>query len=151
MHIIASLYFLFLSFAGTFMTRRKKGAQPAANQAAASSDNETDDDEEEEVANIFGCSKEEKENEIAIENNKLKEQIALLEKHMEILTYRRGSSSNSSGLAKQIVEHLTTVQKERFTGWITVNNYIWRTNKVALPEYSSWQHLEYKWSVRLRR
>jgi hypothetical protein len=125
----------------TIVTRNKSG-QPAAKQAEESSNKETDNVEEEDVMEIIGRSMEERENEIAVQNNKLKAQIKLLEQHVCILSTRSGISSNSSGQNKQIVEQLTDAQKKNLTKW--VNSYVWRTNKLALSEHGAWQQPEFE-------
>jgi hypothetical protein len=124
----------------TIMTRNKSG-QPAAKQVEESSNKETDNVEEEDVMEIIGRSTEEQENEIAVQNNMLKAQIKLLEQNECILSTRSRISSNSSGQNKQIVEQLTDAQKENLTKWI--NNYVWRTNKLALSEHGAWQQPEF--------
>jgi hypothetical protein len=76
-----------------------------------------------------------------MENNKLKERIKMLEEHVCIMSTNR-SSSNSSGPNQQIVDKLTDGQKDILTKWI--NSYVWRTNKLPLPENGTWQKPEFE-------
>jgi hypothetical protein len=80
------------------MRARNKGGQPATSKRAEDTrpNKETDHDEEEAVMEIIRRSTVEKENDIAVENNKLKERIKMLEEHVCIMSTNR-SSSNSSG------------------------------------------------------
>jgi hypothetical protein len=76
-----------------------------------------DHDEEEAVMEIIQPSIVGKETDIAVENNKLKERIKMLEEHVCIMSTNR-SSSNSSGPNQQIVDKLTDRQKDILTNWI---------------------------------
>jgi hypothetical protein len=66
------------------MRTRNKGGQPATNKQAEDNgpNKETDHEEEESVSEIIQHSTVGKENDIVVENNKLKERIKMLEEHV---------------------------------------------------------------------